>query len=817
MRHITPSESLVMQEFERIAAASGWMPQKKEASIEELPKVDESKKPESFTSVVEELVSLANDLDEMGKPKTAEAIDEQLRLYKTAVEKLYDITGETGEQLINEAHPGGGPTMVPAKDEGGKFETIVEQQKKDIKVVETKPTGKQADFIVRQLVALANRLDEEGKTEAALLVDKTLAEMREGSARPFVGNLQKEAIPIVAPLILWGLKLAIVGAAGATLVKLLRYFSSMVGKVWDDSRDLIVSSQALLSKDPTNKELRQAVEELKEILIPVSTELKNAKDALEQSNSDQNAQKFVVAISNFDNAMPLIQSTVSKIVKLGPYFSPLAFMQKQYIEEHLSDLLKGFSTLKENSARISEQVAARKNVKAPEAAKEELPYEKQLRDAMLASHNKLLGTADTLLGGLAKSIQNTATEAEADRLLRGKLSEVIDWLKKLRQIKEPASLAEKKVIDKLNDRLWNGYLMPLRRSKLKNLFASKNVNIKTALTIPEAPTGPLGEPAKTKAPVRPMGKGLGNRKRDDILQLQQIMSQLSSFPPGIPGPIDGIWGKKTREGWETLRSMTGKALVQAPPPNVAPQPNEVARAIRVAEWLQSHLSKSNNIPIAGVEIPLMALQNPQLFLKWLEKAGKITKGETGSLNTAANRKLATDALRDFAENAESDVNIATRFDANQLRDILYRVNTLATEFERATELPSYSLPAGTQPSGQIGNMGTIEGRTGKSIQQAPKKPEMSLDGKVYNLLDVSNFVNNPAQFADFAKRLLKKSENYDPYVAALDLVADLRKQISNLYIETTRLPDKNTREALQNTLRQRHEALNEMYQALPKH
>jgi len=137
-------------------------------------------------SVINELVSLANDLEGMGEGKIAEAIDLQLKTYKEAADKLYDITGETGEQLVGQAHPGGGPTLVPAAEEGGKVETIVEEHKKVVDKATKQPTGKLAETIQKLLVT-ANKLEENGEVEAAKMVDKTIRELYEASS-PFVNR-----------------------------------------------------------------------------------------------------------------------------------------------------------------------------------------------------------------------------------------------------------------------------------------------------------------------------------------------------------------------------------------------------------------------------------------------------------------------------------------------------------------------------------------------------------------------------------------------------------------------------------------------------
>ncbi|KKM23305.1 hypothetical protein LCGC14_1616550 [marine sediment metagenome] len=62
---------------------------------------------------------------------------------KEAEEKLYDVSGETGEQLVDSAHPGGGTRteLTHSKTDENLVETIVEQQKKDIEVAQSIPKG----------------------------------------------------------------------------------------------------------------------------------------------------------------------------------------------------------------------------------------------------------------------------------------------------------------------------------------------------------------------------------------------------------------------------------------------------------------------------------------------------------------------------------------------------------------------------------------------------------------------------------------------------------------------------------------------------
>lgn len=141
--------------------------------------------------------------------------------------KHYDVTGETGEQLIDSAHPGGGTkTELSSKTDENLVETIVEQQKRDIEVTKSVPKGTYAtlvrlhdrlskmghgdrlstlrdailrvsttnDIIGSVLVGLSDRLDVRGYEKSANRVDKILKKA-----------LLPALLAPVAPAAAWGL------------------------------------------------------------------------------------------------------------------------------------------------------------------------------------------------------------------------------------------------------------------------------------------------------------------------------------------------------------------------------------------------------------------------------------------------------------------------------------------------------------------------------------------------------------------------------------------------------------------------------------
>lgn len=95
--------------------------------------------------------------------------------------ELYDVTGESGESLIQAAHPGGGTV---ADDSGsqdyGKVETIVEQHNRNTEIARSMPTGKLASLMAK-LVALADELDEDGFTALAKNLDTEIEKLAQGA------------------------------------------------------------------------------------------------------------------------------------------------------------------------------------------------------------------------------------------------------------------------------------------------------------------------------------------------------------------------------------------------------------------------------------------------------------------------------------------------------------------------------------------------------------------------------------------------------------------------------------------------------------
>ncbi len=86
-------------------------------------------------------------------------------IVKAAEGKEYDVSGETGEDLVEQAHPGGGTKteLTHSKTNENLVETIVEQQEKDIEVAQKDPKGTYAALI--ELYSKLSKLGFENKLD----------------------------------------------------------------------------------------------------------------------------------------------------------------------------------------------------------------------------------------------------------------------------------------------------------------------------------------------------------------------------------------------------------------------------------------------------------------------------------------------------------------------------------------------------------------------------------------------------------------------------------------------------------------------------
>lgn len=136
--------SPTMRQFSKIASDKGWL--KSEKPIEK--KASVASEPKGF---VENAISLTAELRKQNNVvlnKLAEEIEYNLMQYKVA--SVYGVFNETGEDLVDQAHPDGSHKMEGMMGDAV-IETVVDQQKKIHEVVFKKPKGKLAN---RELIEL---------------------------------------------------------------------------------------------------------------------------------------------------------------------------------------------------------------------------------------------------------------------------------------------------------------------------------------------------------------------------------------------------------------------------------------------------------------------------------------------------------------------------------------------------------------------------------------------------------------------------------------------------------------------------------------
>jgi hypothetical protein len=137
-QHNKFEDSPVMRSLTKIAHEKGWIkdvPVVKTAA----PKLDLN----PTNDLLENLLKLSNGLRHSGFDKQADEIESKFVAYKQA-QSLYNTHNESGEDLINSAHPKGSHKLVDVDSKEAVFEDILDQHMKSVDMVEKKPTGKLA-------------------------------------------------------------------------------------------------------------------------------------------------------------------------------------------------------------------------------------------------------------------------------------------------------------------------------------------------------------------------------------------------------------------------------------------------------------------------------------------------------------------------------------------------------------------------------------------------------------------------------------------------------------------------------------------------
>ncbi len=139
-KHGKFSESVVMRSLEKVAREKGLVKEEdfvKTATVTKRANLNPSSDP------LVSLMRLGEGLREAGYEKLAVEIEDKALAFKQA-QTLYETSKETGEDLIDFAHPKGSHKLEGVDGTEAVFETILDQHLKSVKMIEKMPTGKLA-------------------------------------------------------------------------------------------------------------------------------------------------------------------------------------------------------------------------------------------------------------------------------------------------------------------------------------------------------------------------------------------------------------------------------------------------------------------------------------------------------------------------------------------------------------------------------------------------------------------------------------------------------------------------------------------------
>lgn len=164
-KHISQNESEVMQQFTKLAKEKNLIAE--ETQLERAARSLRNK-PKSLdlspsNNLNADLLRLCTGLREKGLVAEAGRLEARFRtLTAQNYVRMYGTDGETGEALLEWAHPEGSVEMAEAQDKHGVVEDKIQQHKMIREIVEKEPTGKLAskDMVVAALrVILADEND----------------------------------------------------------------------------------------------------------------------------------------------------------------------------------------------------------------------------------------------------------------------------------------------------------------------------------------------------------------------------------------------------------------------------------------------------------------------------------------------------------------------------------------------------------------------------------------------------------------------------------------------------------------------------------
>lgn len=196
-KHGKFSESVVMRSLEKVAREKGLVKEEdfvKTATVTKRANLNPSSDP------LVSLMRLGEGLREAGYEKLAVEIEDKALAFKQA-QTLYETSKETGEDLIDFAHPKGSHKLEGVDGTEAVFETILDQHLKSVKMIEKMPTGKLAshkDILGAVKKALAQGASTADLANEALGVINEVARLVNEELTVSVDNFTKKAAQLAS-------------------------------------------------------------------------------------------------------------------------------------------------------------------------------------------------------------------------------------------------------------------------------------------------------------------------------------------------------------------------------------------------------------------------------------------------------------------------------------------------------------------------------------------------------------------------------------------------------------------------------------------
>lgn len=748
----------------------------------------------TVATVINELVSLANDLESMGEVEAAGSVDKQIVLYKEAADKLYDVTGEKGEDLINQAHPGGGPTLVPAAEEGGKVETIVEEHKKVVDKATKQPTGKYAEMM-NKLVATANLLEKEGDTEAAKIVDKTIASLHRklleqdpfvnrGSANEAAGSEEKTA------------SVKKEGQTGEGLydiiLRLNRALRTMESKIQDQTNEetmFTAKPQGFLISNPFPGGDADPNAEYDEFIVGayrrMASYLRKANELIKRPER----------LMRLKRDADLIEKTLKKMKGFYEY--------AEAAEESYSGSWSAPGYEQWGDAYNELKVLVSKVV-----PKKEDPREKE------KAFKNYLGTINSLI-----KVITANQEYFSEKLGGAKVTQqMISILRKeetdakrfnTAQLKSKNSRAWKllKVLERAAAAAKQGTVATIQTTGLTKI--ADNIDRLTAIIQKK-----LAPPAK-KRPTRRRGRERAPAAAKDpqVKALQQAMVA-AGFDVGKHRD-DGVWGKDTASAYNQMMAKIKTLVPRLKPPVVTDkEPADLARIVGLGQRVAAYLQKvapavEGEFEFKGKTINLKALQSPEAFVNELRLQGLFDPNSEHDDRPAEILQEMYAAIQ--PEKIREAMELESPGKYGQIVAMMQRLyNQLAGGWKKsAPRIPGTKAPEApaAPPASSAGTSGKPGGTLARQLSSLGIPPEHrpaadELRRKI-DSLPRFEIINSPRWFASTVKSgklrgVGGRSLPRDPFAAvdALDaMVADISADLNNNAVWMQNIKELKWREA----------------------